>query len=542
MIVRRNLGGTWVDVAGDLMALTDGVGICVLRVEPAINFTPIWATPCERPMFHRLAVAPDRTAAVFAKGHDTGAALFVDAAGVRTLGTTHGNNPGAIYHDGTQFVVIWVETPGVLARYTAGDRQTTRTPIPPPWQDVATGILDAPNGVVIFADEGRVYAQPPWSFTKPNVRAGVRVGQWGLPDKDDHSEDRIIVGLPDATVVTALRGFGDDPRVSVLASGRILVGAYTETGAALAVIDPPYPPNEAPPAPAFAFAPFTHNVLIAPFKAEGSGAPDLFSLGTYTEDPTPPSPMPAGRLLIAHDAISQWTPPPSLRPWDIPFIEFYRTPDEAVSDSALRWTTNLMWLLEAWPYDLGVIPMFYTQNRWTIAEILDGLRFLSGLVNLSPRIKVVAPFSYNRANGIVSDPQLLAAFESLKRAAPGVPGFIPIGTPPPAPSPQPTPTPTPPGPHPEPPQPPLTEGLIMMNDLKGLIFAQQVLPHATRPGCSTILQPDGTVFSCRPGGVPGSQPPNFDGGNETCQVVGQAAAFFVDGVHYAFGVIAVDKL
>jgi hypothetical protein len=197
---------------------------------------------------------------------------------------------------------------------------------------------------------------------------------------------------------------------------------------------------------AFTFAPFNHPVFIAPFKAEGSGARDIFSFGIYTEaiDLFGQS-LQGQRLLLAHDSILPWTLPVGLHKSTIPLIEFYRVPEETLLQSVARWRKSEEKLLADWPYDCGVIPMFYTQYRWSIDEVLDGLKYLPELVNLSPRIKFVAPFSYNRANGIVSDPRLLAAFESLKAATPGDPVLIPIET-------NPAPTPTPPS-NPEPTKP-----------------------------------------------------------------------------------------
>lgn len=210
--------------------------------------------------------------------------------------------------------------------------------------------------------------------------------------------------------------------------------------------------------PAFTF---THPVSVYPFKADGSGAPDLFSLGPYTEAPVMVVNPPADqRLVIAHDGLSDWALPAGLRLWDLPLLELYRTPAETLLQSAARWVRQVQALLHMWNGDVGVIPMFYCQGGvaggtppefWAVADVLEGLTWLSQVVNLSPRIKVIAPFAYNRANGITAHPELRQAFAALLAAAAdaGPATLLPISSPPapaphaPAPHPKPQPAPTP---------------------------------------------------------------------------------------------------
>ena len=195
----------------------------------------------------------------------------------------------------------------------------------------------------------------------------------------------------------------------------------------------------------FTFTAFDHPVLIAPFAAKGSGAPDITAIGFYSEavDPAEVLTMAAAagtRLILVHDAATAWTVPAGLRPWDLPMLEIYRLADETLEASALRWHVQVVGLLAAWPGDVGLVPQFYGQGGvgpnelWSVAEALAGLTYLSALVNLSPRIKVVAPFSYDRLNGITAHPELRAAFDALLKATPGPPALLPIGrTPPPLP-------------------------------------------------------------------------------------------------------------
>jgi hypothetical protein len=194
---------------------------------------------------------------------------------------------------------------------------------------------------------------------------------------------------------------------------------------------------------------FSHPVLVRPFKAEGSGQPDLFTLGSYWESPDLPEPLPEGRLLLGHDSMADWSIPAGLRPFDLLLIECYRTPQETLEQSVARWNHQLTVLLTEWSGDCGLISQWYGQGGappnelWTVQEILDGLESLDILVNRSPRIKVIAPFAWDRANGIVAHPELQTAFGNLCAAAAlaGEATLIPV------------PGPTPPDP-PDPPIPP----------------------------------------------------------------------------------------
>ena len=186
-------------------------------------------------------------------------------------------------------------------------------------------------------------------------------------------------------------------------------------------------------------APFNHPVLILPFKdptgASGVAGIEANEIGRYTEEADPATAVFfAGnrRVLAAHDSPAPWTIPLVLRPWDIPLVELYRLKTETLEQSVARWRGLVESMLLQWPWDCGVIPQFYCQGGappnelWTVPEVLDGLNYLSPLVNLSPRIKIVAPFAWERLNGITAHPELRAAFESLKRATPGRPILIEV--------------------------------------------------------------------------------------------------------------------
>ena len=217
---------------------------------------------------------------------------------------------------------------------------------------------------------------------------------------------------------------------------------------------------------------FSHPVIVAPFKdpqgtsgatheitVNGAGmtierphfaAGDSLNdrrgelLGIYsesTDNPIADLGLAAGmktRLLLCRDRAGAWRIPSTLRAWDIPARELYLTVGETVDEAAARWGREVRDALEQWPGDLAVVPMFYCQGGappneiWPVWAVCQGLAHLDPIVNLSPRIKVIAPFSYLRANGIVAHPELRQAFENLKTAAheAGVATLTPIPRPP----------------------------------------------------------------------------------------------------------------
>lgn len=213
------------------------------------------------------------------------------------------------------------------------------------------------------------------------------------------------------------------------------------------------PPPAIPVIPTFSFA---HPVLIVPFKdpegtsgatheicVNGAGmkverphfaAGDSLAnrkgelLGIYSEASAAPAAdlklaaSMKARLLLCRDQPGVWSLPAGLRKWDIPARELYLVVGEAVALAPERWKKEVRDLLAAWPGDVAVVPMFYCQGGappnevWPVADICTGLAALAEIVNLSARIKVVAPFSYLRANGIVGHAELQEAFDRLKAA------------------------------------------------------------------------------------------------------------------------------
>lgn len=186
---------------------------------------------------------------------------------------------------------------------------------------------------------------------------------------------------------------------------------------------------------------FTHPVIVAPFEAQGSGLPSVYDFGAYYTETPPAIPPTQNRILLAHDGESDWSVPSGLRPYDCVLRECYRVPSETLDQSITRWHRQVGDTLAQWPHDVGVIPMFYDQQRWTVQQILDGLSGLSGVVNLSPRVKLIAPFAYNRANGIVKYPELQHSLADLvaERDRVGIASLTPIPGPVPPDPPKPDP-------------------------------------------------------------------------------------------------------
>lgn len=289
------------------------------------------------------------------------------------------------------------------------------------------------------------------------------------------------------------------PRFRALDATRVAIvwavdAADTPAAAGVQIVDVTSAPTvNLTPAPAPVVFSFSHPVLVAPYKdpagqttapveivvnqtgqtanrpyfvaSDSLGGPFVGPrLGVYTEALDPAAGIlanPDTRVVVCHDAPDAFPVATlaELRPWDLPLLELYLEVGETLQQSTVRWTQNLSDLLADWPGDVGVDLMFYCEGGappnelFTVAQVLDGLRLLSNLVNASPRVKLIACFEYERANGITGHPELADAFTSLLAAASaaGLAALTPIGEPTSAPLPSPAPV---PGPDPvSPPEP-----------------------------------------------------------------------------------------
>lgn len=469
MIPRQTWPGTWIDVVGDVYTRafnrqlfigqvgTDGKGVD----------TGIYECP-EVPMFHRHAVAPDSVVAVFSKGHDSGVALLSLPTGTLAIGTTNGNNPGAIYWNGTEFICIWTEFIGLFGVYGSVSGRLASRPIPAPYQGTSQGILDLrPDGSVMLMDEFRTLEQPPWSFTKPNERDGFHVGQWGYSGKGHPELNRIIVGLPDgATVFTGILDTADDPRLSVHDTGRLLITAMTPQGATLQVIDRPYPPAEQPPTPTpapdgplpkigrpcwigwFNFTDFptpgslvvairhiegpTHKATIVSNETLGVLTQDLI-LGHFIGGDSV-SEIEAQAQVLAHRPVAYW----DARRWP----SFPKLPDGAwfcvrayclAGETPVVFEADMRRVLDGCPsIPIALVCQQYTSNTDLTTDIKPLIPVFLRLARDYSRVIALLNFSgYGRDGGLEDHPELVPIWEQVVKdtAVPTIPSY-PIVTPP----------------------------------------------------------------------------------------------------------------
>ena len=87
---------------------------------------------------------------------------------------------------------------------------------------------------------------------------------------------------------------------------------------------------------------------------------------------------------------------------------------------------------------------------------------------------------------------------------------------------------------------------MLIDPIKTYIYAKAVKSSTAAPGCSFIVLPDGTTFTCEPDGTPSSRPgENVDEPYQWCQVIGGLAHFRPLGVGtpaFTFAVAVLDKL
>ena len=281
----------------------------------------------------------------------------------------------------------------------------------------------------------------PWRQEEAGTPVRVNGDLWIWSATNDDTDAMVLgrrLGEKDPIV---LRGFPSVGTSAVWTGTEWVIAGNMTDGAMQVRWVPMDTPREKLVMP-FVIAPFNHPVLILPFKdpigASGVKGIEAEEIGIYSETVDPTTIIAAAallktRVLLGHDSPAPWIIPSRLRPWDIPLVELYRVKTGTLGESVSRWRQLVQSMLAQWPGDCGVIPQFYCQGGappdelWTVNEVLNGLTYLSALVNLSPRIKVVAPFAWDRANGITAHPELRKAFESLLRATPGRPTLIPIG-------------------------------------------------------------------------------------------------------------------
>lgn len=522
------------------------------------------------------------------------AALNLRTQELRTFAGVVGGDPGVVISDDT-LELVWQTLEGV------GDGRAYRVWAAPFAEGIDAfarnlGLVGAPDGLEALTAAGRVICRKDIGHVFTDVgsfaqrRGDLRCGQFGygigvrvdgwsaarwlLGDAVGRSDTKDPRADTDGADVNAFVSWGNRGVRLVLA---------TRTDLLALPLTPTEVPVPVPPDPIPTFA-FTHRVIVAPFKDPdgSSGATHEISvdktgmtmprphfaagdsldgtkgerLGLYSESSSDPgddlvhASKLKTRLLLLKDGPGAWGIPGGLRHWDIPARELFLVAGETLAATVTRWENEVRTALVQWPGDLCVAPMFYCQGGappnelWPVGDVLRGLAHVSHIVNLSPRIKLLAPFAYDRANGIRAHAELQQALANLIAAAKaaGLAALTPI---------PPDPVPVPPDPIPPTPPPvttSFTEGDLLMvfskftdPAAKGLIPVKAVKPVA---GTSlfTLILPDNRVYSMQPDGSDGDRDPGADGGYERCRVAGNVATFKPVDQFFTRGFVIVDGL
>ncbi len=145
------------------------------------------------------------------------------------------------------------------------------------------------------------------------------------------------------------------------------------------------------------------------------------------------------RVAWWSDGIQVVAPPVGLNSWDQVWHEWYwyREQGETFSQAQVRWSRAFDLGLASRCHDLGGIPQYFTRGIFTDQETVNIIgASLSVFGNLTPRLTVIAPFEYDRINGITGNPAVHQMYDRLLAASVlGVPVFTPAWpVPPPRPS------------------------------------------------------------------------------------------------------------
>ncbi len=478
-------------------------------------------------LFLRACLSPAGVAYAVGKGQDDGLAYLVCEDGrCAVLGPTVGN----------QCIVIGAGATDLFVAFQSGNTSITTMVFQAdrmdPW--ITTAGLDIPLWSQGFRDIDTLSGLPISTNPIFEMLAGRQVG-WACKRPIRTLAQDVETGYP---VISDGRAIGVleqdacyEPHLS--ANGKYWVCRSNST-VLHGEVPADLPPMVEQPLRLPTFGPFNHPVLVAPFKdTKGiSGAPAEIVVnggrqrvnrpcfaaedslkgpfyqrpdGIYTEATDPAEVVALAkqyrmRVLACHDAqigvnIGQLS---ELRSCDLPMVELYRYEGDGSAESAhARWRQQIIWLLGYWHYDIGLIPQFYTMSKkdgselWTEQEVLDGLQPLTDLVNLSPRIKLIAPFSYDRANGISGHAPFEEAFERLLAAANpnhATIEFRPIPSDPPVVLPAPVTPPPPVIPIPEPIPAPTDEDDIMELPKIGQRGAFRAVGETTVPANVVIVE------------------------------------------------------
>lgn len=390
---------------------TDPIEGSALLPEPGRDIRAVWA------FGHAYAIV---------KGQNTGNAIVCRDDGlVVTLGPTVGNQCVGIYALPDHIVAVYVTgmlfpvdgKPSYAATSLWPDFSGPSTLLLQQpqvlWPGTSQGFLDlSPDGTPLWTDLSRTKAVDGKSLALWMERKAVYVGQ----GPDAPAQVAATDGSGWRTVWLGDTAF--PPQLAVAPDGRAMVGIASSTAA---FVQSPFGPyigggsgNGSVIIPEVAL--FPHAVVISPFKdsTHASGC-------QWTAEE-----LAAKYRVWFHDGTDEPQPPAGTQ---IVLVECYRVPEETLLQSGGRWTANVKTSLQT-GLIVGVIPMFYTQDRWTVQQTVDAAWVGCDLVRFNPRIQVIAPFEYDRANGITAHSELQELLRRVQKATPGVPAFLSQTAPP----------------------------------------------------------------------------------------------------------------
>ncbi len=127
-------------------------------------------------------------------------------------------------------------------------------------------------------------------------------------------------------------------------------------------------------------------------------------------------------------------PPQGLLAWDQIWLEWYWYLErgESLSDAVGRWEQDYLTAAKTACHDLGGIPQYFTRGVLSEQQTVDCIGKALETFSRQPRLKVLAPFEYDRANGITGLASLREMYDrTLAASVHGVPVFVPAWPSPP---------------------------------------------------------------------------------------------------------------
>jgi hypothetical protein len=349
--------------------------------------------------------------------------------------------------------------------------------------------VDVETGALVTGDQtlGSDFGLAEWTY----LGDGLYVGQCNVTPGcalwDGH--DLRMVEPGDCFFIRGQRVGNDVSLAMVRHAGEpaVIVWATMDELRALPVID------QSPTVVYPAIAPFAHAVSIAPFKdpdgtseadsevvidgarqavprpcwvgfdldggttAIDRAAEDETLVGVYAQDHGDRGVEHARivadrlgcRIAWLQDSPEPPVVPRELKAWDQVWVEEYLVAGETLADARARWTRAEAAALASPCHDLGLVPMYYGDfgDQATVDAIASSLT----TINTNARWKVIAPFQYERVNGITGRPPIAEMYgRTLDASVLGEPAWTPMPDPPVPPEP-----PDPPIDPPIPPDPPI---------------------------------------------------------------------------------------